>query len=142
MREAGCTAVIVSHDPESARIADRIVRIRDGRVSEEWARDDERGDTIVVGRGGWLRLPEELLLRAGIADRATAKLESGVVIVEAAAGIRAAGRDRRRHRVASAARASRSAVVAEARGLRKRYGATAVLDGPGRVVPRAGGSTR
>ena len=46
VREHGCTTVLVSHDPESARIADRIVRIRDGRVSEEWARDgeDERHD--------------------------------------------------------------------------------------------------
>ena len=41
VREHGCTTVIVSHDPESARIADRIVRIRDGRVSEEWSRDGE-----------------------------------------------------------------------------------------------------
>ena len=31
-------------------------------------------DTIVVGRGGWLRLPEELLLRAGIGSHATATL--------------------------------------------------------------------
>src|SRR5207253_445676 len=59
VREHRCTTVIVSHDPESARIADRIVRIRDGRVSEEWGRDDEASDRIVVGRGGWLRLPEE-----------------------------------------------------------------------------------
>jgi ABC-type lipoprotein export system ATPase subunit len=73
--------VIVSHDPESARIADRIVRIRDGRVSEEWARDGEASDTIVVGRGGWLRLPEELLLRAGIGAKATARFEDGGVVV-------------------------------------------------------------
>ena len=42
VREHGCTTVIVSHDPESARIADRIVRIRDGRVSEEWSRGGRR----------------------------------------------------------------------------------------------------
>src|SRR5207249_10176670 len=35
IRAEACTAVIVSHDPESASIADRIVRTRDGRVSEE-----------------------------------------------------------------------------------------------------------
>jgi ABC-type lipoprotein export system ATPase subunit len=81
VREHRCTTVIVSHDPESARIADRIVRIRDGRVSEEWARDGEESDTIVVGRGGWLRLPEELLLRAGIGARATARFEDGGVVV-------------------------------------------------------------
>ena len=129
VREAECTAVIVSHDPESARVADRIVRIRDGRVSEEWARDDERGDTIVVGRGGWLRLPEELLLRAGIAERATAKLESGAVVVEPA-GPLVPQREIAGDTVSRAQSAPpRAAVVAEARGLRKRYGATAVLDG-------------
>src|SRR5439155_15190792 len=32
-REAGATTVIVSHDPESASIADRVVHVRDGRVS-------------------------------------------------------------------------------------------------------------
>jgi ABC-type lipoprotein export system ATPase subunit len=85
VREHHCTTVIVSHDPESARIADRIVRIRDGRVSEEWARDDAAsGDTIVVGRGGWLRLPEELLLRAGIGAKATARFEAGEVVVASA----------------------------------------------------------
>ena len=35
-----------------------------------------RRDTIVVGRGGWLRLPEELLLRAGIGTHATARLDA------------------------------------------------------------------
>src|SRR5205814_6815743 len=39
VREHGCTTLLVSHDPESAKVADRIVRIRDGRVSEEWTRD-------------------------------------------------------------------------------------------------------
>src|SRR5581483_6694527 len=76
VREHDCTTVIVSHDPESARIADRIIRIRDGRVSEEWARDGD-ADAIVVGRGGWLRLPEELLLRAGIGAHATARFHEG-----------------------------------------------------------------
>ncbi len=82
VREHGCTTVIVSHDPESARIADRIVRIRDGRVSEEWSRESGDSDTIVVGRGGWLRLPEELLLRAGIGEKATARFEERGVVVE------------------------------------------------------------
>jgi ABC-type lipoprotein export system ATPase subunit len=84
-REQGCTTVLVSHDPESAAIADRIVRIRDGRLSEEFVREGGAGDTIVVGRGGWLRVPEELLARAGIASRATATLERGRVVIERAA---------------------------------------------------------
>ena len=81
VREHGCTTVIVSHDPESARIADRIVRIRDGRVSEEWSREGVGDETIVVGRGGWLRLPEELLLRAGIGASASARFVDGGVLV-------------------------------------------------------------
>ena len=92
VREHGCTTVIVSHDPESARIADRIVRIRDGRVSEEWSRESGDSDTIVVGRGGWLRLPEELLLRAGIGAKATARFEGGRLTVEPAPAPRSHGR--------------------------------------------------
>ena len=80
-REAGTTTVIVSHDPESASVADRIVRVRDGRVSEEAALADGGDETIVVGRGGWLRLSEELLRRTGIRTRATAQLhEEGILL--------------------------------------------------------------
>jgi ABC-type lipoprotein export system ATPase subunit len=53
-RDAAVTTVLVSHDPESATVADRIVQIRDGRVSGE-------GGDAVVNRGGWVRIPEELL---------------------------------------------------------------------------------
>ena len=40
----------------------------------------------MVGRGGWLRLPEELLERAGIGTRAAASLEDGRIVVSAAGG--------------------------------------------------------
>jgi len=53
-RDAGATTVLVSHDPESAAVADRVVQIRDGRVSGE-------GGDAVVNRGGWVRIPEDLL---------------------------------------------------------------------------------
>ncbi len=36
-KEDGKTVVLVTHDPEAARIADRIVRMRDGRVLEAMA---------------------------------------------------------------------------------------------------------
>jgi ABC-type lipoprotein export system ATPase subunit len=124
VREHRCTTVIVSHDPESARIADRIVRIRDGRVSEEWARDGEASDTIVVGRGGWLRLPEELLLRAGIGGKATARFEDGGVVVTPTAG----------HSVESTQSlgapltpAAAGTTVASGHGLTRRYGETIAL---------------
>ncbi len=81
VRAEDCTAVIVSHDPASTEIADRIVQIRDGRVSDETTRELGGEEAIVVGRGGWLRLPEELLRRSGIHGRASARLEeSGIVV--------------------------------------------------------------
>ena len=125
VREHRCTTVIVSHDPESARIADRIVRNRDGRVSEEWARDDETSDTIVVGRGGWLRLPEELLLRAGIGAKATARYEGGTVVVEPFG-------DRVEEQVPGTSvevpGTPRGRTVAVGRGLTRRYGDTTVFE--------------
>jgi ABC-type lipoprotein export system ATPase subunit len=79
----GCTVVIVSHDPGATVIADRVVHIRDGRVSAETLRGGA-GSSIVVGRGGWLRLPQEYLDRAGISSRASAALEGDRIVVVAA----------------------------------------------------------
>jgi ABC-type lipoprotein export system ATPase subunit len=121
VRAEHCTAVIVSHDPESASIADRIVRIRDGRVSEETARGIRAEESIVVGRGGWLRLPEELLRRSGIRTHASARLQGNEIVVSAlepeepvaenAAPVVEAPRD--------------TGVVAELRSVRKVYGSGA-----------------
>jgi ABC-type lipoprotein export system ATPase subunit len=122
VREHGCTAVMVSHDPESANVADRIVRIRDGRLAEEWSREEGGGESIVVGRGGWLRLPEELLRRAGIGERATARLEERSVVVAPVAD----GASQERPDAPSAPGPPRQAprTVASARGLAKSYAAT------------------
>ncbi|HXV95037.1 MAG TPA: ATP-binding cassette domain-containing protein [Gaiellaceae bacterium] len=84
--EAGTTTVLVSHDPESAAVADRIVRVRDGRVSEEAALADGADEAIVVGRGGWLRLSEELLRRTGIHSHAAATLHEDGILLQAAPG--------------------------------------------------------
>jgi ABC-type lipoprotein export system ATPase subunit len=123
VREHRCTTVIVSHDPESTRIADRIVRIRDGRVSEEWGRGDEESDAIVVGRGGWLRLPEELLLRAGIGAKATARFEAGGVVVTPAGAPQQVSDTV----PVSDTPSKRGALVAEARSVERRYGETVAL---------------
>jgi ABC-type lipoprotein export system ATPase subunit len=77
-RQHRCTLVVVSHDPASTDFADRTVRIRDGRVSEETATGEE---VLVVGRGGWVRVPEGLLHEAGIVSRARAAAESGKVVL-------------------------------------------------------------
>ena len=113
-----CTVVIVSHDPASTAIADRFVHIRDGRVSEETVRGEAGEGLIVVGRGGWLRLPQELLDRAGIGTRAAASLDEDRIVVVAA------GVDGRvpEESLAEAAPAAPGAEVAAVRGLVKTHG--------------------
>ncbi len=109
-REAGVTTIVVSHDPESAAVADRVVQIRDGRVSGE----SRSGSPVeaVVNRGGWIRLPEELV---GGAARVRVEPAPGgihISVTERAAAPapppRAAGPP--------------GAVVAETRGLAKVHG--------------------
>jgi ABC-type lipoprotein export system ATPase subunit len=75
------SAIVVSHDPASAAIADRIVHVRDGRVSGETGRDGDEGESIVVGRGGWIRLPEDFLHRSRIVTRARAHIEGGEIVI-------------------------------------------------------------
>jgi ABC-type lipoprotein export system ATPase subunit len=122
IRSERCTAVIVSHDPESAAVADRVIRIRDGRVSEESGRSVGE-ESIVVGRGGWLRLPEELLRRSGIRTHATARLEGRAIVVtgdettEAPPATAAVEPPREKQ------------LVAALRGLEKSYGRRTVLGG-------------
>jgi len=128
-REHGCTTVLVSHDVESTAIADRTVRVRDGRVSEETERGD--GETLVVARGGWVRLPEELLVRARIGSRARAELgDEGIVVSAAGERTQPGSRD---GQTPAPAVEEKGTVVAQARGVGKRYGAgareTVVLDG-------------
>jgi ABC-type lipoprotein export system ATPase subunit len=70
-RDHGATVVLVSHDPAATAVADRTVHIRDGRLSDEASGGG--ATAIVVGRGGWLRLPEDLLHDAGVGRLARAQ---------------------------------------------------------------------
>jgi ABC-type lipoprotein export system ATPase subunit len=123
IRTERCTAVIVSHDPESASIADRVVRIRDGRVSEE-SGTDLGEEAIVVGRGGWLRLPEELLRRSGIRTHAGARLEGREIVV-----FSGEPPDDETSSADVVTPPQATTTVAAVRGLRKSYGRQTVLDG-------------
>ena len=78
-RRDGASVIVASHDPATAAMADRTVRIRDGRIVEE-----RRGDEhlLVIAHGGWVRLPEELLADAGIGDRARVRRGPDGVVVE------------------------------------------------------------
>jgi ABC-type lipoprotein export system ATPase subunit len=64
--------VLVTHDVQANRIADRIVRIRDGRLSEEWTPQNAADESLVVDDRGWLRLPEPLRDRTGVGSRVRA----------------------------------------------------------------------
>jgi ABC-type lipoprotein export system ATPase subunit len=104
-RESGVTTLVVSHDPESAAVADRVVQIRDGRVSAD-------GGDAVVNRGGWIRIPEELL---GKTTRARLEAAPGGVLVHtvAAEPVEAA---------APVSDTEQGGVVVEADGLTKVHG--------------------
>ncbi len=80
-RASGTTAIVVSHDPDTAAAADRTVRLRDGRVAEDRRPGEHQ---IVVGRGGWVHLPPELLSAAGIEDRAHVSLGGDGLLVSPA----------------------------------------------------------
>jgi ABC-type lipoprotein export system ATPase subunit len=124
-RERGCSALIVSHDQASTEIADRVVHIRDGRLAAE-SGPSGNGASIVVGRGGWLHLPEELLLQAGIGSHAVAAVEEGRVVVAPAGGeVVPPPAERRVDGRAPVA----AGTVAEANSLSKHFGRSLVLDG-------------
>ncbi|HET9437812.1 MAG TPA: ATP-binding cassette domain-containing protein [Gaiellaceae bacterium] len=119
--EEGASAVIVSHDLASTEVADRVVHIRDGRLSEERAGEVE---TAVVGAGGWLRIPEEVLRAAGIHDRARIAQSEGSVALHPVDGRGAATAGA----AAPEVEGVRGEVVA-ARGLWRRYGSEVALAG-------------
>lgn len=116
--EHGSAAVLVSHDPVSTQIADRVVHIRDGRVSEEQSGELE---TAVVGAGGWLRIPEDVLRAAGIHDRAQIVPGDESVALHPVAGRVSAPVKRTR---LGGARGE----LLEARGVSRRYGAQVALE--------------
>jgi ABC-type lipoprotein export system ATPase subunit len=80
-RGEGTTVLIVSHDPASASFADRSVRMRDGRVVEDRG---ARGGGLVIGRGGWLHLPPDLVSAAGIGSRVRVQLAGEGLLVSPA----------------------------------------------------------
>jgi ABC-type lipoprotein export system ATPase subunit len=81
-RTDGTSVILVTHDPGTAGVADRTLRIRDGRIVS----DRRDGEEALVIDSGWLRLPAELLTQAGIGRRARAQPTPDGVIVTPAAG--------------------------------------------------------
>ena len=81
-RTDGTSVILVTHDPATAEIADRTLRIRDGRI----VGDRRGGEEALVVDGGWLRLPSELLTQAGIGRRARVRPTPDGMIVTRADG--------------------------------------------------------
>src|SRR5439155_20199299 len=79
-REVGTTTVVVSHDPESAAVADRVIQIRDGRVSGE----STGGRTYAIVSKGWIRLPEELLRETSLDRHAALEVADRAIRVSPA----------------------------------------------------------
>ena len=79
VHETRATAVVVSHDSAAESIADRLVRIRDGRVVEESS--PTSAARLVVGRGGWVRIPEPFLRELGAPSHLAAASEDDAVVL-------------------------------------------------------------
>jgi ABC-type lipoprotein export system ATPase subunit len=115
------TAIVVSHDPTAANETDRAVQIRDGRLVEDTGPDGN--GSLVLGRGGWVRLPAELLAEAGIERR--------VRVTRAHGGLLVSGVPEATPRTVTTLpveRAPVKPVLLEARALSRAYGARRVLE--------------
>jgi ABC-type glutathione transport system ATPase component len=86
----GVTVIIVTHDPAIADRVDRVVTIRDGRLSTETVRSIrvEHGrtevlhdDFAVVDNTGRLQIPREMLEKLAIGGRARLALEADRVVI-------------------------------------------------------------
>jgi putative ABC transport system ATP-binding protein len=89
-QELNVTIVVVTHDPAIANQIDRIVAIRDGRIStESFRRIAFEGreayvyhdEYAVVDRTGRLQIPKEFLERIEVKERARLRLGTGQVEV-------------------------------------------------------------
>jgi ABC-type lipoprotein export system ATPase subunit len=85
-RTDGTSVMLVTHDPVTAGVADRTLRIRDGRIVSDRSAGEGQGEEALVVDGGWLRLPPDLLTAAGIGRRARAQPTADGVVVTPAAG--------------------------------------------------------
>ena len=86
-RDFGVTVIIVTHYPGVSQFVDRVVHIRDGRISSEtvsaasYQRDGSRNEEefLVVDDAGRLQLPQELAAHFSRRGLARLELEDGRV---------------------------------------------------------------
>ena len=87
-QELNTTIMIVSHDQDIAYKVDRVVLIRDGKLSTEIMRQksgekgDELQEFIIVDGSGRVQVPKTLLDRTKIERRAKVRIDDQCVILE------------------------------------------------------------
>jgi ABC-type lipoprotein export system ATPase subunit len=129
----GAALLLVSHDDGAARVADRVVRIRDGRVSEQWGPGYAQ-ETLVVDDRGWVRLPEALRRSTGALSGVVASLHDGAIrLVGTADGVPDAAGAERGVALPPAGDGSRLAAYADHVSVER--GGRTVLDGVDLEVP-------
>jgi ABC-type lipoprotein export system ATPase subunit len=133
--ETGATLVIATHDEAAARLADRVLTIADGRLSEERRRGDARPSAVVDERG-WLRIPQHARQHARIGGRVTFTEVDNALVVTARGGDSGAAHVDRPAPVQRAASVSdvstksrREPAVRTLRDVTKSFGDVEVLEG-------------
>ncbi len=79
-QEGGLSILVVTHDVALAQRTDRVVRLADGKMATG---DHHRESAIVsIGASGAVEIPRDMLLEAGIGDRATARLTDDGILLQ------------------------------------------------------------
>ena len=79
-RKSKTPVILVTHDVNAERIADQVVRLRDGRISETWKPGES--ERQVISEKGWVRIPDQVL----------SGMENHVAIAETSSGAELIGR--------------------------------------------------
>jgi len=90
-RNYGATVIIVSHDRTIASHVDRVVQLRDGRVSTEVTRRvhevdgesprEKLEELVVLDATGRLQIPPDLVELCGLKDRVRVEARDGQVVI-------------------------------------------------------------
>jgi AbrB family looped-hinge helix DNA binding protein len=93
------TIIIVTHDPRIAGQVDRVVQIRDGKISTETVRQTNQAvmeaatkgqehkevvtyqEFVVLDSAGRLQIPKEVREQLGIGNRAEMEIEDGKIVI-------------------------------------------------------------
>ena len=125
----GCTTIVVTHDASWRDVADRVVGIRDGRVSDELRVELGSGETLVVDERGWLRIPDEVRFRVGLGERVAVESRDGTVVLRPVAEARGEVTSSPAGPASSPRATRRLRTPVRVQGLSKTFGSQRVFDG-------------